>query len=342
MSEKKKTKRSAEQIEKIKKVKLTMDKIDKDFGKGTIMALSNKPSAEEDVVTTGSIGLDIALGIGGLPRGRVVEIYGPESAGKTTVATHIIAEVQRLGGLAAMIDAEHAFDTVYAKKLGVDVDNLLISQPDYGEQGLEVANRLIQSGGIDIVVIDSVAALVPKSELEGEIGDTKMGLQARLMGQTMRMISGAAHKNNVIVIFINQLREKIGVMFGSPETTPGGNALKFYASVRMDVRKIGQIKDGDEVIGNRVKVKVVKNKLAPPYKSAEFDLIFGQGVDTYGDVLDQAVGLGIVQRTGSWFAYGTDKLGQGRDTVKELLRDNPGLHEEILEKVKASVLKLKK
>jgi recombination protein RecA len=334
MSEKKKTKRTPEQMDKIKKVKLTMDKIDKDFGKGTIMALSEKPSAEEDVVSTGCLGLDNALGIGGLPRGRIVEIYGPESAGKTTIAAHVIAEVQKLGGLAAMIDAEHAFDPVYAKKLGVDVDNLLINQPDYGEQGLEVAHRLIASGGMDVIVIDSVAALVPKGELEGAIGDQKMGLQARLMGQTMRMISGAAQKNGVIVIFINQLREKIGVMFGSPETTPGGNALKFYASVRLDIRKIGQIKDGEDIIGNRVRVKVVKNKLAPPYKSVEFDLIFGEGVDAYGDLVDQATALEIVKKSGSWFSYGQDKLGQGRDTVIQLLKDNPGLYDEILDKTK--------
>jgi recombination protein RecA len=337
MSEKKKAKRTPEQMDKIKKVKLTMDKIDKDFGKGTIMALSEKPSAEEDVVSTGCLGLDNALGIGGLPRGRIVEIYGPESAGKTTIAAHVIAEVQKLGGLAAMIDAEHAFDPVYAKKLGVDVDNLLINQPDYGEQGLEVAHRLIASGGMDVIVIDSVAALVPKGELEGAIGDQKMGLQARLMGQTMRMISGAAQKNGVIVIFINQLREKIGVMFGSPETTPGGNALKFYASVRLDIRKIGQIKDGEDIIGNRVKVKVVKNKLAPPYKSVEFDLIFGEGVDAYGDLVDQATALEIVKKSGSWFSYGQDKLGQGRDTVIQLLKDNPGLYDEILDKTKTGL-----
>jgi recombination protein RecA len=337
MSEKKKAKRTPEQMDRIKKVKLTMDKIDKDFGKGTIMALSEKPSAEEDVVSTGCLGLDNALGIGGLPRGRVVEIYGPESAGKTTIAAHVIAEVQKLGGLAAMIDAEHAFDTVYAKKLGVDIDNLLINQPDYGEQGLEVAHRLIASGGIDVIVIDSVAALVPKTELEGAVGDQKMGLQARLMGQTMRMISGDAFKNNVIVIFINQLREKIGVMFGSPETTPGGNALKFYASVRLDIRKIGQIKDGEDIIGNRVRVKVVKNKLAPPYKSVEFDLIFGEGVDAYGDLVDQATALEIVKKSGSWFSYGQDKLGQGRDTVIQVLKDNPELYEEILDKTKTGL-----
>jgi recombination protein RecA len=337
MSEKKKAKRTPEQMDRIKKVKLTMDKIDKDFGKGTIMALSKKPSAEEDVVSTGCLGLDNALGIGGIPRGRIVEIYGPESAGKTTIAAHVIAEVQKLGGLAAMIDAEHAFDPVYAKKLGVDVDNLLINQPDYGEQGLEVAHRLIDSGGMDVIVIDSVAALVPKTELEGAIGDQKMGLQARLMGQTMRMISGAAQKNGVIVIFINQLREKIGVMFGSPETTPGGNSLKFYASIRLDIRKIGQIKDGEDIIGNRVKVKVVKNKLAPPYKSVEFDLIFGEGIDSYGDLIDQATSLEIVKKSGSWFSYNEDKLGQGRDTIIQLLKDNIGLHEDILEKVKSSL-----
>ena len=340
MSDKKK-KLNAEQIEKKKKLKVTMDKIDKDFGKGAIMILSEKASVEEDVLNTGCIGLNSALGIGGFPKGRIVEIYGPESAGKTTVATHILAEAQKAGGFAAIIDVEHAFDTVYAAKLGVDVDNLLINQPDYGEQGLEIAHRLIKSGGIDIIVIDSVAALVPKSELEGEIGDTKMGLQARLMGQTLRMITADAKKNNVVVIFINQLREKIGVMFGSPETTPGGNALKFYASIRLDVRKIGQIKDGEEIIGNRVKVKVVKNKVSPPYKTAEFDLIFGEGIDTYGDLVDQATSLGIIQKSGSWYAYGNDKLGQGRDSVKQLLKDNPGLHEEVLDKVNLS-LKSKK
>jgi recombination protein RecA len=301
------------------------------------MAMSEKPCAQEDVVSTGCLGLDVALGIGGIPRGRIVEIYGPESAGKTTLAAHIIAEVQKLGGLAAMIDAEHAFDPVYAAKLGVDVDNLLISQPDYGEQGLEVANRLIASGGMDIIVVDSVAALVPKSELEGQIGDTKMGLQARLMSQTMRKITGDAYKNNVIVIFINQLRDKIGVMFGSPETTTGGNALKFYASVRLDIRRIGQLKDGEEIIGNRVKVKVVKNKLAPPYRSVEFDLIYGDGIDAYGDLLDLAVSLEIIKKSGSWFSHNTDKLGQGRDVVKQLLKDNVEFHDLILKEVNSNL-----
>lgn len=337
MSEKKKTKRSPEQVEKMKKLKLTMDKIDKDFGKGTVMALSEKSCAQEDVVSTGCLGLDVALGIGGIPRGRIIEIYGPESAGKTTLSAHIIAEAQKAGGFAAMIDAEHAFDPVYAARLGVDVDNLLINQPDYGEQGLEVANRLIGSGGIDVIVIDSVAALVPKSELEGAIGDQKMGLQARLMGQTMRKITGEAYKNNVIVIFINQLREKIGVMFGSPETTPGGNALKFYASIRLDIRRIGQLKDGEEIIGNRVKVKVVKNKLAPPYKSVEFDLIYGEGIDTYGDLLDLAVSLEIIKKSGSWFSHNTDKLGQGRDVVKQLLKDNVEFHDLILKEVNSNL-----
>jgi recombination protein RecA len=341
MAKEKKTatkKAPAKNAEKIKALKLTMDKIDKDFGKGTVMILGDQPSVDLDAVNTGSIGLDIALGIGGLPRGRIVEIFGPESAGKTTLATHIIAEVQKAGGIAAIIDAEHAFDKGYAAKLGVDIDNLLISQPDYGEQGLEVANRLIKSGGIDVVVIDSVAALVPKSEIEGEIGDQKMGLQARMMGQTLRMIDGESHKNNVLVIFINQLREKIGVMFGNPETTPGGNALKFYASVRLDVRRIAQLKDGEDIIGNRVRVKVVKNKVAPPFRSAEFDLIFGQGIDSIGEMVDVATELEIVHKSGSWYAYGNDKLGQGRDTVKQLLTDNVELYLEIEKKVKSKLI----
>lgn len=335
---KKKTQDSAEKAEKLKNLKLTMDKIDKDMGKGTIMMMSDKSTVEVDAIKTGSIGLDIALGVGGLPKGRVVEIFGPESAGKTTVATHVIAEVQKAGGVAVMIDAEHAFDKVYASKLGVDVDSLLICQPDYGEQGLEVANRLIKSNSVDLIVIDSVAALVPKGEIEGEIGDQKMGTQARMMGQTLRMITGAAEKNGVLVIFINQLREKIGVMFGNPETTPGGNALKFYASIRLDVRKIGQLKDGDDIIGNRVKVKVVKNKVAPPFRTAEFDLIFGEGIDAYGEAVDVATELEIIQKSGSWFSYGTDRLGQGRDTVKQLLRDNVELHSEILQKIQDKLL----
>jgi recombination protein RecA len=342
MSEKKQIKKKTPiNAEKIKNLKLAMDKIDKDFGKGTIMVLGEQPSVDVDAIKTGSIGLDIALGIGGLPRGRIVEIFGPESAGKTTIATHIIAEAQKAGGIAAIIDAEHAFDKAYAANLGVDIDHLLISQPDYGEQGLEVANRLIKTGSVDVIVIDSVAALVPKGEIDGEIGDQKMGVQARMMGQTMRMINGAAHENNVLVIFINQLREKIGVMFGNPETTPGGNALKFYASIRLDIRKIGQLKDGEDILGNRVRVKVVKNKVAPPFRQAEFDIIFGQGIDSIGEILDASVTAEIINKNGSWYAYGNDKLGQGRDSVKQLLKDNSGLHEEVLDKVNLS-LKSKK
>jgi recombination protein RecA len=323
--------------EKLKALKLTMDKIDKDFGKGSVMMMNEKSTEPMDVVSTGSIGLDAALGIGGLPRGRVVEIYGPESSGKTTVATHIIAEAQKKGGMCAFIDAEHAFDSVYAQKLGVDVDNLLISQPDYGEQALEIADRLILSGALDVVVIDSVAALVPKSELEGEMGDTKMGLQARLMSQALRKLTATISKTNTICIFINQLREKIGVMFGNPETTTGGNALKFYSSVRLDIRRMAQIKDGEEAIGNRVKVKVVKNKVAPPFRSAEFDIVFGEGISKTGEIVDMGVDLGIIQKSGSWFSYGTDKLGQGRDTVKQLMRDNPELAAEIEAKIRVKI-----
>jgi recombination protein RecA len=277
------------------------------------------------------------LGVGGLPRGRVIEIYGPESSGKTTIATHVIAEAQKKGGMCAIIDAEHAFDSAYAQKLGVDIDNLLISQPDYGEQALEIADRLILSGALDVVVIDSVAALVPKSELEGEMGDSKMGLHARLMSQALRKLTATISKTNTICIFINQLREKIGVMFGNPETTTGGNALKFYASVRLDIRRMAQIKDGDEAVGNRVKVKVVKNKVAPPFRSAEFDIVFGEGVSKMGEIVDMGVELGIVQKSGSWFSYGTDKLGQGRDTVKQLLHDNPELAAQIEAKIREKI-----
>src|SRR6266850_7370764 len=315
--------------EKLKALKLTIDKIEKDFGKGSVMMMNEKGDFIQEVVSTGSIGLDVALGIGGLPRGRVVEIYGPESSGKTTIATHVIAEAQKKGGMCAIIDAEHAFDSAYAQKLGVDVDNLLISQPDYGEQGLEIADRLILSGAVDVVVIDSVAALVPKGELEGEMGDSKMGLQARLMSQALRKLTATISKTNTICIFINQLREKIGVMFGNPETTTGGNALKFYSSVRLDIRRSTQIKDGDEAVGNRVKVKVVKNKVAPPFRSAEFDIIFGEGISKNGEIIDMGVELNIVQKSGSWFSYNTDKLGQGRDAVKQLLTDNPELANEI-------------
>ena len=323
--------------EKMKALKLTIDKIDKDFGKGSVMMMNEKGIVNIEVVSTGSIGLDVALGIGGLPRGRIVEIYGPESSGKTTIAIHVIAEAQKKGGICAIVDAEHAFDSNYAKKLGVDVDNLLISQPDYGEQALEIADRLILSGAIDVLVIDSVAALVPKSELEGEMGDSKMGLQARLMSQALRKLTATIHKTNTICIFINQLREKIGVMFGNPETTTGGNALKFYASVRLDIRRISQIKDGDEAVGNRARVKVVKNKVAPPFRQAEFDIIFGQGISKVGEIVDMGVELGIVQKSGSWFSYDTNKLGQGREAVKELIRDNPELSAEIEEKIRIKV-----
>ena len=323
--------------EKLKALKLTLDKIDKDFGKGSVMMMNEKGEQTQEVISTGSIGLDVALGIGGLPKGRVVEIYGPESSGKTTLATHVIAEAQKKGGICAIIDAEHAFDSAYAQKLGVDVDNLLISQPDYGEQALEIADRLILSGAVDVVVIDSVAALVPKAELEGEMGDSKMGLHARLMSQALRKLTATISKTNTICIFINQLREKIGVMFGNPEVTTGGNALKFYASVRLDIRRIAQIKDGDEAIGNRVKVKVVKNKVAPPFRAAEFDIVFGEGISKSGEIIDMGVELGIINKSGSWFSYNTDKLGQGRDTVKQLMHDNPELAAEIENKIREKI-----
>jgi recombination protein RecA len=326
-----------EKTEKFKALKLTIDKIDKDFGKGSVMMMNEKTNMEIEVISTGSIGLDMALGIGGLPKGRVVEIYGPESSGKTTLATHVIAEAQKKGGMCAFIDAEHAFDSVYAKKLGVDIDNLLISQPDYGEQALEIADRLILSGALDVVVIDSVAALVPKSELEGEMGDSKMGLQARLMSQALRKLTATIHKTNCCCIFINQLREKIGVMFGNPETTTGGNALKFYASVRLDIRRMTQIKDGDEAVGNHVKVKVVKNKVAPPFRQAEFDIIYGEGISKVGEIIDMGVELGIVQKSGSWFSYNSDKLGQGRESVKQLMLDNPEMATEIENKIREKV-----
>ena len=323
--------------EKFKALKLTMDKLEKDYGKGSVMMLGDKAEVTQEVISTGSLGLDIALGIGGLPRGRVIEIYGPESSGKTTIATHVIAEAQKKGGMCAFIDAEHAFDSSYAKKLGVDVDNLLISQPDYGEQALEIADRLILSGALDVVVIDSVAALVPKSELEGEMGDSKMGLHARLMSQALRKLTATISKTNTICIFINQLREKIGVMFGNPETTTGGNALKFYASVRLDIRRTSQIKDSDEVAGNRVKVKIVKNKVAPPFRIAEFDIMFGEGISKTGEIIDLGVDFNIIKKAGSWFSYGDTKLGQGRDAVKQLLMDNPELSEEIEVKIRAEV-----
>ena len=326
-----------ERSEKFKALKLTMDKIDKDFGKGSVMMMSDKGVTEQEVISTGSIGLDMALGIGGLPKGRVVEIYGPESSGKTTLAIHVIAEAQKKGGMCAFIDAEHAFDSNYAQKLGVDIDNLLISQPDYGEQALEIADRLILSGALDVVVIDSVAALVPKSELEGEMGDSKMGLQARLMSQALRKLTATISKTNSCCIFINQLREKIGIMFGNPETTTGGNALKFYSSVRLDIRRMAQIKDGDESIGNHVKVKVVKNKVAPPFRQAEFDIIYGEGISKVGEIIDMGVELGIVQKSGSWFSYNSDKLGQGRDAVKQLMLDNPEMANEIEAKIREKI-----
>jgi recombination protein RecA len=323
--------------EKLKALKLTMDKIDKDFGKGSVMMMNEKTHIEQEVISTGSIGLDVALGIGGLPKGRVVEIYGPESSGKTTLAIHVIAEAQKKGGMCAFIDAEHAFDSAYAQKLGVDIDNLLISQPDYGEQALEIADRLILSGALDVVVIDSVAALVPKGELEGEMGDSKMGLQARLMSQALRKLTATISKTNSCCIFINQLREKIGVMFGNPETTTGGNALKFYASVRLDIRRQAQIKDGDNIIGNHIKVKVVKNKVAPPFRTAEFDIIYGEGISKVGEIIDMGVELGIVQKSGSWFSYNNDKLGQGREAVKQLMIDNPEMAAELELKIREKI-----
>lgn len=323
--------------EKLKALKLTMDKIEKDYGKGSVMMMNEKGAQQIEVISTGSIGLDVALGVGGVPRGRVIEIYGPESSGKTTIATHIIAQAQKKGGVCAIIDAEHAFDSVYAQKLGVDIDNLLISQPDYGEQGLEIADRLILSGALDVVVVDSVAALVPKSELEGEMGDSKMGMQARLMSQALRKLTATISKTNTVCIFINQLREKIGVMFGNPETTTGGNALKFYASVRLDIRRIAQIKDGDEAVGNRVKVKVVKNKVAPPFRAAEFDIVYGEGISKAGEIIDMGVEMSIIQKSGSWYSYNTDKLGQGRDAVKQLLTDNPELANEIEAKIREKI-----
>ncbi len=325
-------------VEKLKALKLTIDKIDKDFGKGSVMMMNERAARTVEVISTGSIGLDTALGIGGLPRGRVIEIYGPESSGKTTIAIHVIAEAQKKGGICAMIDAEHAFDSSYAQKLGVDVDNLYISQPDYGEQALEIADRLILSGAIDVLVVDSVAALVPKSELEGEMGDSKMGLQARLMSQAMRKLTSTISKTNTVCIFINQLREKIGVMFGNPETTTGGNALKFYSSVRLDIRRTAQIKDGDTAQGNRVKVKVVKNKVAPPFRTAEFDIMFGEGISKVGEIIDMGVELDVVAKSGSWFSYEGSKLGQGREAVKQLLIDNPELSAEIESKIRAKLI----
>lgn len=324
--------------DKLKALKMTLDKIDKDFGKGSVMMLGEKQTQKLDVISTGSIGLDAALGVGGLPRGRIIEIYGPESSGKTTIAIHTIAEAQKKGGLCAIIDAEHAFDAMYARKLGVDVDNLLISQPDYGEQALEIAERLILSGALDVVVIDSVAALVPKSELEGDMGDSKMGLQARLMSQAMRKLTAAISRTKCTCIFINQLREKIGVMFGNPETTTGGNALKFYSSVRLDIRRISQIKTGDVATGNRTRVRVVKNKVAPPFRQVEFDIVFGEGISKIGEIIDMGVDFDILTKSGSWYSYGENRIGQGREAVRNFLLDNPEFAEEIEAKIRAIII----
>lgn len=327
-----------DKLEKLKALQLTIDKLEKEYGKGTIMKLSDERVVDIPAISTGSLGLDIALGIGGLPRGRVVEIFGPESSGKTTLSMHCIAEAQKQGGMAAFIDAEHAFDKSYAEKLGIDTENLLISQPDNGEQALEIAEHLIRSGAIDIIVIDSVAALVPKGELEGDMGDSKMGLQARLMSQALRKLTGTINKTGCCCIFINQLRDKIGVMFGNPETTTGGNALKFYASVRLDIRRISQIKDGPEnVIGNRTKVKVVKNKVSPPFKVVEFDIIYGEGISKVGEIIDLGVELELIKKSGSWFSYNGDKIGQGRDAVKQRLLDNPELMAELEQKIREKV-----
>lgn len=323
--------------EKLKALQLTIDKLDKTYGKGSIMKLGDEPIEKMDAISTGSISLDVALGIGGFPRGRVVEIYGPESSGKTTLALHAIAEAQKAGGIAAFIDAEHAFDRFYAEKLGIDVSDLLVSQPDHGEQALEIAENLIRSGAIDIIVIDSVAALTPKSEIEGEMGDSKMGLQARLMSQALRKLTATISKTGCCCIFINQLREKIGVMFGNPETTTGGNALKFYSSVRLDIRRISQIKTGDDPTGNRVRVKVIKNKVAPPFKTAEFDIVFGLGISKVGEIIDIGVEKDIIKKSGSWYSYGETRLGQGRDAVKDIILDNPELFEELETKIRETL-----
>jgi recombination protein RecA len=323
--------------EKLKALQLTMEKLDKTYGKGAVMKLGDSPVEKVEVIPTGSITLDLALGVNGYPKGRVIEIYGPESSGKTTLAIHAIAEVQKQGGIAAFIDAEHAFDQFYAKKLGVDIDNLLISQPDNGEQALEIADNLIRSGAIDLIVVDSVAALTPKAEIEGEMGDSQMGLQARLMSKALRKLTASINKAGCCCIFINQLRDKIGVMFGNPETTTGGNALKFYSSIRIDIRKSSQIKEGEEVMGNRVKVKIVKNKVAPPFRKAEFDVMYGEGISKVGEVIDLGVELNILKKSGSWFSYGETRLGQGRDAVKSLLQDNPELMEELETKIKEAL-----
>jgi len=325
--------KSKQNIEKLKALQLTMDKIEKSYGKGSIMKLGDRVVEEIPSISSGSIGLDIAMGVGGYPKGRIIEIYGPESSGKTTLAIHAIAEAQKAGGIAAIIDAEHAFDPGYAAKLGVDINELLISQPDNGEQALEIADNLIRSGAVDIIVIDSVAALTPKAEIEGEMGDSKMGLQARLMSQALRKLTANINRTKTCVIFINQLREKIGVMFGNPETTTGGNALKFYASVRLDIRRIGQIKDGEEAQGNHTRVKVVKNKVAPPFKKAEFDIMYGEGISKTGEIIDMGVELNVIKKAGSWFSYGETKLGQGRESVKLVLRDNPELAQELEAKI---------
>ena len=319
--------------EKLKALEMTIGKIEKDFGKGTIMKLGDHAIENIQVIPSGSIGLDAALGIGGYPRGRVIEIYGPEASGKTTLAIHAIAEAQKNGGIAAIIDAEHTFDRNYAEKLGVDIENLLISQPDSGEQALEITDNLIRSGALDIVVIDSVAALTPKAEIEGEMGDSKMGLQARLMSQALRKLTANISKTNTSCVFINQLREKIGVVFGNPETTTGGNALKFYSSVRVDIRRINQIKDGEDVVGNRTRVKIVKNKLAPPFRKADFDILYGEGISQLGEIIDLGVDYDIIKKSGSWFSYGDTKLGQGRDAVKQIIKDNPELYDELKQKV---------
>ncbi len=340
VKEPKETKENKENSkEKLKALQATLDKLEKTYGKGTIMKMTDKAVDEVEVIPTGSIGLDLALGIGGYPKGRIVEIYGPESSGKTTLAIHAIANVQKQGGIAAFIDAEHAFDRFYAQKLGVDLENLLISQPDNGEQALEIADNLIRSGAIDIIVIDSVAALTPKSEIEGEMGESKMGLQARLMSQALRKLTGTINKTGCCCIFINQLREKIGVMFGNPETTTGGNALKFYASVRLDIRRIGQIKDGEVATGNRAKVKVIKNKVAPPFRVTEFDILFGEGISKVGEIIDMGVEHNVIKKSGSWFSYEDTKLGQGRDAVKQIFNDNPELAEEIENKIREAIAK---
>ncbi|MBQ0159025.1 MAG: recombinase RecA [Bacteroidales bacterium] len=327
----------AQRLEKLKILQSTLDKIEKNYGKGSVMKLGDQVAEKVEVISTGSINLDAALGVGGFPKGRIIEVFGPESSGKTTLAIHAIAECQKGGGIAAFIDAEHAFDSFYARKLGVDIDNLLVSQPDNGEQALEIADNLIRSGAIDIIVVDSVAALTPKAEIDGEMGDSKVGLQARLMSQAMRKLTSTISKTNCCCIFINQLREKIGVMFGNPETTTGGNALKFYASVRVDIRRIQSIKEGDAVVGNRVKVKIVKNKVAPPFRVCEFDLMYGEGISRLGEIIDLGVEYEILKKSGSWFSYGDSKLGQGREALKQVLRDNPELTDELDAKIRAAI-----